>query len=372
MGKEKIKLIVSQADVSEEIKKIAKKIIAEIRIDEQEGILLYEQGELAFLGALANFVREKKNAKNVYYNQNFHIEPTNVCINHCKFCSYRRNLGEDGCWELTIGEIADIVRSTNLEATEVHIVGGAHPNRDLNYYLNLLAEIKFVRPNIHIKAFTAVEIDYMAKKAGVSILDAIEKLKNVGLGSIPGGGAEIFDEKIRAEICPDKTSSQDWLMIHKTVHSLGLNSNATMLYGHIEDYAHRIDHMSRLRKLQDQTNGFQAFIPLKFRNDKNNLSHLKELTTIEDLKNYAVSRIFLDNIPHIKAYWPMIGKQTAKLSLSFGVDDLDGTIDDSTRIYSMAGAEDKSPTMTVEKLSEIIKSAGFIPIERDSLYKQFN
>jgi aminodeoxyfutalosine synthase len=239
---------------------------------------------------------------------------------------------------------------------------------DLYYFASLFQQIKSFRPDLHIKAFTAVEVEYMFRKAKVDYKEGFKILKEHGLDSIPGGGAEIFDGKIRKQICEDKCTSEQWLEIHETAHQLGIHSNATILYGHIESFEHRIDHMARLRTLQDTTKGFNCFIPLKFRNANNQMSHIKEVSVIEDLKNYAVSRIFLDNIPHIKAYWPMIGKSTAQLSLQFGVDDLDGTINDSTKIYSMAGAEDQNPSMNTDQLVDLIKQAGRIPAERDTLY----
>jgi len=233
-----------------------------------------------------------------------------------------------------------------------------------------LQKIKKHRPSLHVKAFSAIELDHMIKTAGLTIGEGLNRLKEYGLDSIPGGGAEIFYNEVREKICNEKTSPETWLLIHETAHRIGIPSNATMLYGHIESYAHRIDHMNRLRTLQDRTGGFNAFIPLKYKSAHNSLSYLKEVSITEDLRNYAVSRIFLDNIPHIKAYWPMSGKETAQLSLSFGADDLDGTIDDTTRIYSMAGADEKNPAMTSAEISKLIIEAGFNPAERDSLYNK--
>ena len=238
----------------------------------------------------------------------------------------------------------------------------------LHYFAKLIENVKKIRPDLHVKAFTAVELEYMCRKAKVTYGEGLKILKDHGQDSLPGGGAEIFDEKIRAEICNDKCTSSEWLEIHETAHKLGMPSNATILYGHIEDYEHRIDHMNRLRKLQDKTGGFNTFIPLKFRNKGNQMSHIEESTITEDLKMYAISRIFLDNFDHIKAYWPMIGRASAQLSLSYGVDDLDGTIDDTTKIYSLAGAEEQNPSMTTRQLIEIIKDAGKHPVERDTLY----
>jgi len=348
---------------------IENKVDSGSRISPEEGIYLYEKGELGFVGMLANKIRERLNSDMVYFNRNFHIEPTNICIHNCKFCSYRRRINQDGAWEMDADEIIEKIRGYSVEnATEVHIVGGVHPQRDLEYYACLLQKIKSEFPGLHIKAFTAVELDYMIRRSGKSYSEGLKILKKSGLGSIPGGGAEIFDEKLREFICPDKTDSRTWLKIHQEAHKIGIKSNATMLYGHLENFIHRIDHMNRLRELQDQTGGFQVFIPLKYRSENNLLSHIGEVSTIEDLRNYAISRIYLDNFPHIKAYWPMIGKETASLSLSFGVDDLDGTIEDSTRIYSMAGAEDQNPSLSTGQIVDLIKSAGRSPIERDTLY----
>lgn len=362
--------IVSKSLISSSLKKIAAKVEAGVRITAEEGIILFEEGEPGFLGMLANIVRERKNGNHTYFNRNFHIEPTNVCVFTCKFCSYSRlyKNREEG-WELSMEQMLDRVRAYDgTPVTEVHIVGGVHPKLDLDFFCELLKKIKVHRPSLHIKAFTAVELDYMIRKAKLSYEDGLKMLTGSGLDSLPGGGAEIFDEGLREEICGDKCTSEQWLEIHETAHRLGLHSNATILYGHIESYEHRIDHMSRLRELQDSTNGFNTFIPLKFRNTDNDMSYVKESSMIEDLKNYAVSRIFMDNFQHIKAYWPMIGRQTAQMSQSFGVDDIDGTIDDSTKIYTMAGAEEQNPTLTTQQLVQLISDAGRIPVERDTLY----
>ncbi len=236
----------------------------------------------------------------------------------------------------------------------------------------MLKDIKASRPNLHIKAFTAVEIEHMIKKAGISLQEGVQLLKEYGLDSIPGGGAEIFDETLRKEICSSKSTADQWLAIHEALHKGGIPSNATILYGHIESYAHRADHLNRLREVQDRTGGFNAFIPLKFKNKNNTMSDIKEVSVIEDLKNYAISRIFLDNFGHIKSYWPMTGKQLAQLALSFGVDDFDGTINDSTKIYSLAGSEEQNPSMTTEEMKQLIKDAKRVPVERDSVYNIIN
>ncbi len=351
---------------------IAVKVQQGQRISFDEGVYLYENADLGYLGALANFIREQKHGNRTYFNKNFHIEPTNLCVYDCKFCSYSRLIKQrDQGWLLTDTQMLDIVKSyDNKPVTEVHIVGGVLPQLNLPFFASLLQRIKQHRPELHIKGFTAVEYFYMFKKAKVSYAEGLQILKDAGLDSMPGGGAEIFDETIRTQICGDKCTAQEWLDIHETAHQLGIPSNATMLYGHVESYRHRIDHLDRLRLLQDKTKGFNCFIPLKFRNENNQMSHIPEASVIEDLRNYAICRIYLDNFAHLKAYWPMIGRNTAQLSLSFGVDDIDGTIDDTTKIYTMAGAEEQSPALSTQQLIELIKNVGRQPIERDSLYNE--
>jgi aminodeoxyfutalosine synthase len=349
---------------------IAKKVFDKKRITPEEGLYLFEHASLGYLGTLANFVREEKNGKNTYFNRNFHIEPTNVCIYTCTFCSYSRLIKErkDG-WEYTLDEMMDIVRKYDQEpVTEVHIVGGVLPKYDVSFYAELFKTIKKHRPELHIKALTPVEYHYIFKKEKISYEEGMALMLEAGLDSMPGGGAEIFHSDIRDQIAGGKCSGEEWLRIHEIWHGLGKKSNATMLYGHIESYFHRIDHLEKLRNLQDMTGGFQTFIPLKFRNKDNQLSHLKEVSALDDLRNYAVSRIYLDNFDHIKAYWPMIGRNMAQLSLSFGVDDIDGTIDDTTKIYSMAGSEEQTPSLSTRDLVNLIKAVGKHPLERDTLY----
>ncbi len=366
-----ISTIINQNNIQAPIKIISNKILEGKRINIDECVELYEKADLSLVGMLANHIREQKNGNNTYFNKNLHIEPTNICVHNCKFCSYSKKIGGDG-WESDVDEILETISKSEDSITEIHIVGGVHPLRDIHYYGNLIKQIKTTKPHLHIKAFTAVEIDYMIKKADISVSEGVQLLKNYGLDSVPGGGAEIFDETLRAEICPSKTSSQQWLTIHESLHLAGIPSNATILYGHIETYRHRADHMERLRILQDKTKGFNAFIPLKFKHKNNTMSEIKEVSVIEDLKNYAISRIFLDNFPHVKSYWPMVGKQLAQLSLSFGVDDFDGTINDSTKIYSLAGSEEQNPSMTTEEIKELITTVGRTPVERDSLYNPIN
>ncbi len=365
-------VLLDTSSVSESLKALSRSILDGHRVSPAEGIMLFEEAPLSLLGSLANYIREQKHGNKTYFNRNFHIEPTNVCVFSCKFCSYSRLYAhrEEG-WELSIDDMLNKVKEYDGEpVTEVHIVGGVHPKMDVHFFAELLRKIKAHRPDLHIKGFTAVELDYMFRKAKMSREEGMRYLHEAGLDSLPGGGAEIFDPVIREQICADKVDGDGWLDIHATAHRLGMHSNATMLYGHIESYAHRIDHMERLRSLQDQTGGFNTFIPLKFRNSDNEMSHIAEVTLQEDLKMYAMARIYMDNFPHIKAYWPMLGRQSAQLTLSFGVNDIDGTIDDSTKIYSMAGSEEQNPAMSTQQLVDLITQAGRQPVERDTLYKE--
>ena len=353
-----------------DLKIIAQKVKSRQRITDEEGIILFEKASLAFAGSLANYIREQLHGDTTYFNRNFHIEPTNVCVFSCKFCSYSRLYArkEEG-WELSIDQMLDIVKTYDGKPiTEVHIVGGVHPKMNMEYFIELMQKIKAHRPTLHVKAFTAVELDYMFRKAKLTAEEGMKRLHAAGLDSLPGGGAEIFAPEIRQQIAGDKVNADGWLRIHEIAHELGMHSNATMLYGHIENYEHRVDHMRRLRDLQDKTHGFNTFIPLKFRNHDNDMSHVPESTIKEDMRLYAISRIYLDNFPHLKAYWPMLGRENAQLSLSFGVNDIDGTIDDSTKIYSMAGSEEQTPAMTTEELVTLIRQVKRKPVERDTLY----
>ena len=365
-----IEAILKGNRISADLQQVADKIYNQERISEEDGVLLFEKASLPFLGALANFVRERLHGDTTYFNRNFHIEPTNVCVFSCNFCSYSKLYAKrDEGWELSIDQMLHMVKKYDgVPVTEAHIVGGVHPKMDLQFFADLLKAIKTHRPDLHIKAFTAVEYDYMFRKAKVSAEEGLKILISHGLDSIPGGGAEIFHPEIRQQICADKVDADGWLNIHATAHKLGLHSNATMLYGHIEKYWHRVDHMSRLRNLQDETKGFQTFIPLKFRNQDNDMCNVSESTVVEDMKMYAIARLFLDNFPHLKAYWPMLGRHNAQMTLSFGVNDIDGTIDDTTKIYSMAGSEEQTPTMTTEQLVALIKQVHRKPVERDTLY----
>ncbi|MEZ2336767.1 aminofutalosine synthase MqnE [Mucilaginibacter sp. RCC_168] len=365
-----LQLLLQNPDLSADLKHIAEKVLNNERITFDEGVILYEQGDLGYLGVLANYIREKRHGHKTYFNRNFHIEPTNLCVYDCKFCSYSRLLKQKSeGWEYTMDEMFNMVTKYDGEpVTEVHIVGGVLPQYDVPFYQELFSRIRAHRPELHIKALTPVEYHYIFKKAKIDYATGMRLMQEAGLQSIPGGGAEIFHPEVRDLISKDKCTGDQWLAIHEEWHKLGGRSNATMLYGHIEKFWHRVDHMERLRQLQDKTGGFQTFIPLKFRNQDNQMSHVPESTVVEDLRNYAVARIYLDNFDHIKAYWAMISRTTAQLSLNFGVDDIDGTLDDTTKIYSMAGAEEQHPGMSTKQLVELIKNVGRQPIERDTLY----
>jgi aminodeoxyfutalosine synthase len=372
MMEAQLDLLLRDQRLDEASKNIVRKVLDQQRITFDEGVFLFEHGELTFLGALANYIRERKNGHNTYFNRNFHIEPTNLCVYDCKFCSYSRLIkqrNDADAWAYTMDEMFDIVRQYDGKpVTEVHIVGGVLPQYDLDFYTTLFSRIKAHRPELHIKALTPVEYHYIFKKAKISYEEGMRRIMESGCDSLPGGGAEIFDPEIREQIAADKCNADQWLEIHEIWHQLGKRSNATMLYGHIEQFRHRVDHMERLRQLQDKTGGFQTFIPLKFRNKENQMSHVPESTAVEDLRNYAVSRIYLDNFDHVKSYWPMIGRTLAQLSLAYGVDDIDGTIDDTTKIYSMAGAEEQNPALNTQQLVDMIRRVGRRPIERDTLY----
>ncbi len=351
------------------LKQITQKVIEGLRLLPADAEYLYEKADLALLGQLANLVNHRFNGNYVLFNRNFHIEPTNLCVFNCRFCSYHKAAGDPESWVMTLDEIKKIAEKyVNSNVTEVHIVGGVHPKWDLDYYGKIIQTVKSILPAIHVKAFSAIELDFVIRKSKLSYAEGLARLKEYGLDSVPGGGAEIFNPEIRAKICPDKASGEAWLTIHRAAHKAGIQSNATMLYGHIENYRHRVEHLSAIRALQDETHGFNCFIPLKFRAANNPMGYLGEVNLVEDFRNFAVCRIFLDNIKHLKAYWPMLGIQNTQLAINFGVDDIDGTIDDTTKIYSMAGAEEQKPTMTVGRLTELIRNANRVPAERDSLY----
>jgi len=367
----KLEFLIRDPNLDGGLKRLAQKIRDGERISFEEGLLLYERGELGYLGALANHVRERRHGDRTYFNRNFHIEPTNVCVYDCKFCAYSRLIKErEQGWEMDVDGMMEVVRAYDGEpVTEVHITGGVVPRQNLAFYADFFKRCKAHRPDLHIKGLTPVEYHYIFKKAKLTPYEGLKYLQECGLDSMPGGGAEIFDPEVRERIAGDKCTAEQWLDMHEQAHRLGMRTNATMLYGHIEEFRHRVDHMERLRQLQDRTGGFQTFIPLKFRNQGHQMADVPEVSVIEDLRNYAIARIYLDNFDHVKAYWAMISRDTAQMALAFGVDDVDGTLDDTTKIYSMAGAEEQSPKMTTQELVELIRNAGRHPVERDTLYR---
>ncbi len=355
------------------IEDIAAKCRDNIRITTHEALALWSDAPLWLLAELATKRKHEVSGDALFYNRNFHLEPTNICRFRCKFCSYRREEGSPSAWSYSMEEMMEIVRGyVGSGVTEVHIVGGVHPDHGFEFYEELIRGVKAILPDVAIKAYTAVELRQMIREEGLTTEEGLRRLKAAGMEAIPGGGAEIFDEKIRQEICPDKGSTAEWFEVHDAAHRLGISTNATMLYGHIEGVEHRIDHLDRLRKQQDLTGGFNAFIPLKYRNMNNEMSHLGEVSVVEDLRMLALSRLFLDNIPHIKAYWVMYGKQISEMALAYGADDIDGTIDDSTKIYSMAGAEDDHPRMTIGEIERMAIRAGLNAVERDTHYNIVN
>jgi aminodeoxyfutalosine synthase len=350
---------------------LVEKISSGHRLNFEEGLRLYQWPHLNLLGALANEKREHLHGNVAYFIQNQHLNNTNICVLHCQFCSFRRSAHEEGAYSYTPEEIYARIRATvGTEIREIHIVNGLHPHLKIDFYEEVLREIKKIRPELHLKAFTAVEIDFFARRDHLAIETVLRRLREAGLDSLPGGGAEIFSEKVRPEICGEKIEAERWLEIHEIAHGLGIPSTCTMLYGHIETLSDRIDHLERLRNLQDKTGGFTCFIPLRFHVEGNPLGKRPEVAMsemLEDLRNYAVCRLYFDNIPHLKAYWIMAGCDTARLALSYGCDDLDGTVTEEI-ITHMAGCE--SPVgLTKKALLKMIAEAGREARERDSLYR---
>ncbi len=339
------------------------------RLSPEDGVRLYNTAHLPALGYLANLVREQKNGNKAYYIYNQHINYSNVCSNLCKFCAFGKEKQAPGSYEMSIEEIENKIKERLKEPiSEVHIVGGIHPDLPYSYYTNMLQAIKRIRPQIHIQAFTCVEIAHLAKLAGMSVEDTLKDLVRAGLGSIPGGGAEVFSTRIREKLCPEKLPGKEWLEVAKTAHKLGIKSNATMLYGHIETVEERIEHLVALRKAQDETGGFMCFIPLAFHPKNTGLEEVAPTGGIDDLKNIAVSRLMLDNFPHIKAYWVMLGPKVAQIALWYGADDLDGTVLEE-KITHMAGGE-TAQAMTRSEIERLIRAAGREPVERDTLYNR--
>ena len=348
---------------------IREKVEAGERLSFDEGLFLDESADLFTLGELASLVRERKNGRFAYYNVNTHLNPTNVCVYRCTFCAFRADLKSPKGYVMTDEQILE--RAAEAErrgATELHIVGGLHHQLPYEWYLNVIRIIHKAHPRLHLKAYTAVEWDWFARLTGRPTRDLLAEFKDAGLGSLPGGGAEIFHPEVRDKICEHKADSDSWIRIHREAHQLGLRSNATMLYGHIEKPWHRIDHLCRLRALQDETGGFQTFIPLAFHPDNTQLSHIPKASGITDLRVMAVSRLMLDNFPHVKAYWVMLGIKTAQVALGFGADDLDGTVVHE-KIYHDAGS-DSPQEMSVAEIRRLIEEAGRVPVERDTLYRE--
>jgi aminodeoxyfutalosine synthase len=345
---------------------INEKVHANQRLSREDGIMLFRSHDLLALGRMASFAAEQKNSARVYFVQNMHINPTNLCVNRCKFCAFSRSKGEPGAYEMSIDDILGRARSAGPGVREFHIVSGLHPDLPFSWYLEMLRALKKECSHIHIKAFTAVEIDYLAKLSGLGLNGTLLALRDAGLGSLPGGGAEIFNPAVRNTLCAEKITGDRWLEVMEVAHGIGLKSTATMLYGHIETVADRVDHLLRLRELQDRTGGFQAFIPLSFHPQNTEIRKTSGTTGFDDLKTLAVSRLLLDNFDHIKAYWVMLGEKITQVSLSFGVDDIDGTVVEE-RITKMAGGATEG-IMTRDELIDLIKLAGKTPVERDTLY----
>ena len=365
-------MVLSQLNIDDpSLRPVAEKVLAGERLTFEDGAALYRSLDLLAIGSLANHVREKLHGKRTYFNVNRHINPTNVCIASCRLCAFGRKPNADGAYTMALEEAFRIAGEGWTEAvTEFHIVGGLHPDLPFQYYVDLLRGLKERFPTVHLKAFTAVEIGYYAHITQLSIREILEQLKEAGLGSLPGGGAEIFAPKVRRIVCDHKIGAYTWLKVHRIAHELGLHSNATMLYGHIESAEDRVDHLLLLRGVQDQTHGFQTFVPLAFHPANTELGKIvrhHETTGFMDLKNVAISRLLLDNFPHIKAYWVMMTARVAQVALRFGADDIDGTVVEE-QIYHAAGAPTPQ-VMTRQQLVHLIREAGHEPVERDTLYR---
>lgn len=361
-------LVTRRAAAAAGLSDIADKVESGARLTFEDGQRLFATPDAAVVGALANHVRERKHGDLTYFNRNQHINATNVCEATCMFCSFSRlKTGDPESYTMSLEQAVSRLRAlSDTLVTEVHIVNGLNPDLPFAYYTDLLKALKAERPDVHLKGFTAVEVHYYANKYGMTYEQILREFMAAGLDSLPGGGAEIFEPRVRHKICDDKVDADGWLEVHRVAHRLGLRSNCTMLFGMIETTDDRLDHMLRLRALQDETGGFQTFIPLKFHNEHNRLAGLYEATAVEVLRTYAVARLMLDNISHLKAYWPMLGVQVAQAALSWGADDVDGTVREE-RIYHMAGA--KTPqALSRADLIALIHGAGRVPVERDTLY----
>lgn len=350
-----------------ELKPIYQKVQSGDRLGFDDGLILYRSPDLIGVGKLADFVRKKLHGHTTYYVYNQHLNYTNVCVNKCLFCAYSRDEGEEGAFTLTMEEVEEQIKSRLHEPIrEVHIVGGLNPALPFSFYLDLLCMVRQIRPEAVIKAFTAIEIDFFSRISGLGIEDVLSKLKASGLSMMPGGGAEVLSERIHKKLYPKKIGPGRWLEVIQTAQEAGIATNATMLYGHIETLEERVRHLLKLRALQDETGGIEAFIPLAFHPEKTGLSHLPPTAGVDDLKTIAVARLILDNIPHIKAYWVMLTPGLAQVAMSFGADDMDGTIIEE-KITHMAGA--RTPRgLKRDDLRHLIRSGGFIPVERDAFY----
>jgi len=352
----------------EQLKPIADKVLAGVRLNAEDGVALYRSPDLLAIGWLANHVREKRHGNTCFFNVNRHINPTNICVAHCKLCAFGRDPNAPGAYNFALEEIYQRAEQGMREgATEFHMVGGLHPDLPFEYFLDMMRGLKKRCPTVHLKAFTMVEVGYFSRISKLSIRETLVALKEAGVDSLPGGGAEIFNPRVRKIICDHKVSGQQWLNIARTAHEIGLRSNATMLYGHVETDEERVEHMLLLRELQDETHGFSAFIPLAFHPDNTGLAHLPPTTGYHDLKSIAISRLLLDNFDHIKAYWVMLTPSIAQIALRFGADDLDGTVVEE-KIYHDAGAKTAEFTPRLE-LERLIREAGRVPVERDTFYR---
>ena len=345
---------------------IADKVVAGEELAHADGVALYASRDIHTIGRLANFVREKLHGRNAYYNRNRHINYTNVCVNACAFCAYQREKGQEGGFELSIQDAVDRLTSAPLPPREVHIVGGCHPDLRLAFFVDLLTSVQKALPEATLKCFTAVEIAHFARLEGLSTIEVLQTLKAAGLAMLPGGGAEIFAPEVRRRICPRKSDAEEWLRIHGEAHALGLATNATMLFGHLESIDDRLDHLDRLRTQQDKTGGFTCFIPLPFQTENNAIKIERPLTGVDELRTIAVSRLMLDNIPHLKAYWVMLTVKQAQVALFFGADDLDGTVVEE-KIGHMAGATSEQG-LTKAQLEAMIRGLGLVPVERDARF----
>jgi aminodeoxyfutalosine synthase len=361
---------IDPASFPEPLRPLAEKVRDSVRLDEADALACLETPHVLHLGRLADAVRRELHGDVAFYNVNRHINPTNICVYtyNCKFCSFAALEDEPHAWQMTHEEVwKNAADAGGNDVTEFHIVGGLHPDLDMSWYEEMLRGLRERFPDVHLKAFTAIEIGWFARREKLSIREVLERLVSAGLGSLPGGGAEIFDPQVREIICDGKLDAEEWFEVHRIAHGMGIRSNCTMLYGHVEKAHHRVDHLLRLRALQDETGGFNAFIPLAYHPENNYMGLRFHTTGLDDLRQMATSRLVLDNVPHLKAYWVMITPRLAQVALSFGADDLDGTVVRET-IYHMAGAETVQ-AMPIPELERVIREAGFTPVERDTLYR---